>query len=42
MADVAELEEEDRTLHAEPTGQADAGEHVDSIVRQMEIDDLTA
>ena len=42
MADVVEAEEEDRTPHVEPTRQADAGEHVDSIVRQMEIDDLMA
>ena len=39
---VAEAEEEYRTPHAQPSAQADAGGHVDNIVRQMEIDDLTA
>ena len=39
---VAEAEEEYRTPHAQPIAQADAGEHVENIVLQMEIDDLTA
>ena len=38
---VAEAEEEYRALHAQSSAQADAEEHVDSIVRQMEIDDFT-
>lgn len=39
---VAEAEEGYRTPHAQPSAQADVGEHVDSIERQMKIDDLTA
>ena len=39
---VAEAEEEYRTPHAQSSAQADAGEHIDSIVRHMKIDDLTA